>query len=192
MARTRRRISRDEILGGAATLLESGVFGDLTVDALARELHMSKSTLYKHFSSKDDLVVALTDNKCQETERELEQANFTTDSLDALKLIFAIYGRHADRLPSALVLQSGRMPRVSRERLKRTAATLGRVFQTVIKRGMEEGRFSNVDADLASTCFIASAEAAMTASARGELNLERGQAVIEVHRLLLPGLGVGG
>ncbi|TVQ91421.1 MAG: TetR/AcrR family transcriptional regulator [Deltaproteobacteria bacterium] len=190
MAKSRRRISREEILEGAATILESGVFADLTVDSLARELHMSKSTLYKHFASKDDLIVALVDRRCQDTERELEEANFLTDSLDALKLIFKIYASHAARLPAAVILQSHKLPRGSQERVERTSSTLGRSFRSVLKRGVEEGTFTDVGSELAATCFIACAEGAMVAAARGSVQLPRSEAVESVHKLLLPGLGV--
>lgn len=190
MANTRRRIAREEILEGAASILDSGVFGDLTVDSLARTLHMSKSTLYKHFSSKDALVVAMVDSLCRTTEREIEDANFMTDALEALQLIFEIYGRHAARLPRAVILQRSRLPSSSQDRIELTSAIMGRAFRSLVNRGIERGVFREVNAEIAAACFIACARATMEAAARGEVAVPRGEAVNVVYELLMPGLGV--
>lgn len=190
MANYRRRISRDEILEGAAAILDSGVFGDLTVDSLARHLHMSKSTLYKHFNSKDDLIVAMVDTLCRSTERELEDTNFVEDPEQALRAVFAIHAAHASRLPRALILQHARLPAISQERLARTSEIIGRACRGVVRRGVEAGSFSQVDADLMATCFVACARAGMESAASGDLKMERGDAVMAVVNLLLPTLGL--
>ena len=121
---TRRRISREEILEGAAAILDSGVFGDLTVDSLARQLHMSKSTLYKHFASKEDLIVALVDALCRHAERDLEEAHLTGDAAKALETVARVYGDHAARLPRAVILQLSRLPSPCQDRIELTAATV--------------------------------------------------------------------
>jgi AcrR family transcriptional regulator len=189
MANYRRRIARDEILDGAAHILDSGVFQDLTVDSLARHLHMSKSTLYKHFSSKDDLIVALVDSLCRSTERELEDTNFMDDPSDALDRIFKLYGAHAQRIPKALLLQRYKLPVVSQERMDLTAEIVGRACKGVVRRGIEAGKFGAVDTDILATCFLACARAAMEGSAKGEIALERDAAVAAVLELLMPALG---
>jgi AcrR family transcriptional regulator len=190
MANYRRRIARDEILEGAAAILDGGAFSDLTVDSLARHLHMSKSTLYKHFSSKDDLVVAMVDTLCRTAERELEDTNFMDDPLDALRRIFGLYGVHAQRLPKALILQRSRLPAVSQDRLDLTSEIFGRACRGVVRRGIDAGSFAAVNADILATCFLACARAATEASARGEFEMSRTEAVGSVLELLMPSLGV--
>jgi AcrR family transcriptional regulator len=185
---TRRRISRHEILEGAANILDSGVFGDLTVDSLARALHMSKSTLYKHFASKEDLIVALVDGVCRVTETELDQADFSGDTIVALSTLANLYGAHASRLPRAVILQHRRLPAPCQDRLELTSATVGRACRDIVNRGTSGGSFSGVSAEFASTCFLASSRAAMEASARGEIEQERDASVVAVYNLLLPGL----
>jgi AcrR family transcriptional regulator len=186
---TRRRITREEILEGAAMILDTGVFGDLTVDSLARALHMSKSTLYKHFASKEDLIVALVDSICRTTEREIEDAELTGEAIASLATLASVYGDHAARLPRAVILQHTRLPAPSQDRVELTSATMGRACRAIVRRGNKAGTFSDANSDLAATCFLASARAAMEAAARGELGeLSRDQAVRAVHGLLLPGL----
>lgn len=185
---TRRRISREEILEGAATILDSGVFGDLTVDSLARQLHMSKSTLYKHFASKEDLIVALVDSLCRQAERDLESVRMTGDAAEALEAIARVYGDHAARLPRAVVLQLSRLPSPCQDRIELTSATIGRACRAIIHRGAEDGVFLDGRAQLAATCFLAAARAAMEAAARGELEMERDEAVQRTYKLMLPGI----
>lgn len=185
---TRRRISREEILEGAAEILNSGVFGDLTVDSLARQLHMSKSTLYKHFASKEDLIVALVDSLCRRAERDLEEAHLTGDAAKALETVARVYGDHAARLPRAVILQRSRLPAPCQDRVELTAATVGRACRAIINRGAIDGVFLDGRAQLAATSFLAAARAAVEAAARGELELSRDGAVQATYKLLLPGI----
>ena len=185
---TRRRISREEILDGAAQILDSGVFGDLTVDSLARALHMSKSTLYQHFASKEDLIVALVDGLCRQAERALEDADLAGEPVAALDRLTRVYGAHAARLPRAVILQRSRLPAPCQDRVELTAATMGRACRAIVNRGIDKGAFVESRSDLAATCFLASARAAMEASARGDVDLDRSAAVRAVFDLMLPGL----
>ena len=185
---TRRRISREEILEGAAHILDSGVFGDLTVDSLARQLHMSKSTLYKHFASKEDLIVALVDSLCRQAERELEEAHLTGDAAKALETVARVYGDHAARLPRAVILQRSRLPSPCQDRIELTAATVGRACRSIINRGANDGVFLDGRAQLAATCFLAASRAAVEAAARGELDMDRDESVQKAYELMLPGI----
>ncbi|MFT6146451.1 MAG: AcrR family transcriptional regulator [Myxococcota bacterium] len=61
---TRRLLNQRRILDGAAHILETGSWGGLTIDSLARYLKMSKSTLYRCFISKDAVVNELVGEIC--------------------------------------------------------------------------------------------------------------------------------
>jgi AcrR family transcriptional regulator len=186
----RRRISRDRILEGAAEILDAGVYGDLTVDALARTLHMSKSTLYKHFTSKEDVIVALVDEACSATEAELgSRATLRQgDPTRSLEALFDVCGEHANRLPRSAILQRRRLPAPCQDRIEVTQTRMARACQDVIARGQTAGVFEVSSAALAATAIMAASVAAMEASARGELEGSRGDAVRSLMALFLPGL----
>ncbi len=185
----RRRMSRTRILQGAAEILDGGVYGDLTVDALARALHMSKSTLYKYFASKEDVIIVLVDEACTRTEAALEALGLgAIPPAEALDVVVEVYAEHADRLPRAAVLQYRRLPSACQDRIELTRVTVGRALRDVMTRGVDQGVFAFSDATLASTAFMASAEASMRAAARGEVNSTRGNAVRRLLELLRPGL----
>ncbi len=182
-------MGRERILDGAIDILDQGVYGDLTVDALARALRMSKSTLYKYFTSKDDVVVALIDGVCGQTEAALVAIQSgTLPPLEAVTQIFAVLSSHADRLPRALVLQVARLPPACQDRLSLTRSAVLQSLQRALERGRTDGEVTYSESMLAAQAMLAAVDAAMRASARGEVALERGRAVESLLGLFLPGL----
>jgi len=189
MTAERRRMSRARILNGANDILDAGVYGDLTVDALARSLHMSKSTLYKYFASKEDVIVSLIDSACTETERDLESRNLQSNEPMAAVMRFTeVLANHASRVPRAAILQQSRLPAACQDRIEVTRATLGRALREILSRGNEAGVFSYPHPSLAASSFMAAAESAMKAAARGEVPGTRADAVGLLLELFLPGL----
>jgi AcrR family transcriptional regulator len=185
-------MSRSRILTGATEILNGGVYGDLTVDALARALHMSKSTLYKYFASKEDVIVALVDAVCAQTEKELDGVDLGAGSARVtLKRIVDIQAGHADRLPRAVVLQHTRLPEACQDRIEVTRARVGSAYRDVLQRGVAAAELRFGDAILAATSLLASSEAAMMAAARGDVKGTRGDAVRTLLDLFMPGLTAG-
>lgn len=96
-------------------ILESGE-GDLTLDSLAQHLDLAKGTLYKHFSSKDELLLRIL----IDYEKRLFAMNQTDDGAAAGV--------------ARMVLQQLRLPQRAmlfnhiEERLASTASGLNKVF----------------------------------------------------------------
>ena len=192
MAVQRRSPSRHEILHGAAEILNSGVYGDLTVDSLARHLKMSKSTLYKHFASKEALIIALVEKVCGETEDQVRQwiQTANVEPKEALERLAELWAEHAQRIPRAVILQRRRLPAHCQDRVELTSVGLNRLLREIIGRGVQEGDFIAHDPVLTATSFIAASHAAMEGAARGEVDMERDQAVRAVYSLILSALTV--
>lgn len=190
MSVERRRMSRSRILEGAHVILDEGVYGDLTVDALARSLHMSKSTLYKYFASKDDVVVSLVDSACGDTERALDDLRAAPPAR-ALADLVSVLADHAERVPRAALLQQARLPASCQDRLQLTRAAIGQRLRRIAAEGATDGAFRYPDPSLVATTFMAGADAAMKAAARGEVDGGRGDAVRALLDLYLPGLVTG-
>lgn len=184
-------MGRNRILEGAVDILDQGVYGDLTVDALARALRMSKSTLYKYFTSKDDVVVALIDGICGQTEAALVGVQTETLApLEAVTRIFGVLSEHADRLPRAIVLQVARLPPACQDRLSLTRSAVLQSLERVLERGLADKKVTYGESMLAAQAILAAVDAAMRASARGEVALDRGKAVHSLLALFLPGLSI--
>jgi AcrR family transcriptional regulator len=181
------KISRERILEGASSLLDSGRCADLTVDALARSLHMSKSTLYKFFASKEDVLVALVTEACERTEAELRAAAGRGNASAVLTELAELWGRHGQRLPRAVLVEPDLLPTACTARMERTADLFADAASDVFHRGVESEEFHRSDPRLASVAFVAAAEAVLADGAKQGIP-EYGARVGQIPALILPGL----
>jgi AcrR family transcriptional regulator len=159
MGGVRGRMNQATILEGANGILDSGKYGDLTVDALARSLRMSKSTLYKYFNSKEDVVIALVTEACDATDAEIERtiAGGTPD--EQLAELARIIGRHGARLPRAVITQVEKLPGSCIKRLRATRELFSDSAFALVEQGVSRKVFKHPDPHLVAVAFIASAEA---------------------------------
>ena len=186
MSVERRRVTRDTILKGAREILDEGTYKDLTVDALARSLRMSKSTLYKHFISKTAVIEQLIDSICIDAEQKLADALAGGTPESQLDGLVEVLAGLADALPKAAILQPAKLPKKSRARLQSTRDAISSAVMDVVQRGSDAGTFQFDQPMLAGTAYAAVAFAAMEdASRRG---VDRGDVVRHLNALLLPGL----
>lgn len=80
-------------------------FRGVTMDDLARELGMSKKTLYASFPSKADLLRAVLIDKFRTVEIDLQRitAGFSKDMLDSLHQLLACLQRHSAEIQPPFV-----------------------------------------------------------------------------------------
>ena len=168
MAMQQHRISRERILEGAGSILDSGKVGHLTVDALARSLHMSKSTLYKYFASKEDVVVALVEESCAAAEVEVVNTLSQASASVQLAELAAIVGRHGQRLPRAVLVEPHRLPAICSERLAVTRAQFADAAQQIVQRGVNDGTFRHPSPHVVAVAYVAGALAVLADAARSE------------------------
>jgi AcrR family transcriptional regulator len=155
-------------MDGARDLLSAGQYSELTVDALARHLHMSKSTLYKYYRDKDDLVITMVREACDQTRTDLEDASElfqAGDPVDALRSLLEVYDAHAQRLPASILLETKRVPRAARNRIVELRKALEGEIKAVAERGVAEGRLRSESVGLVRTALVASANAALRSGA---------------------------
>ena len=181
------KMSRERILEGAVAILDSGRYADLTVDALARSLHMSKSTLYKYFSSKEDVIIALVRDACERAESEVERTLSGGTAGEQLTELALIVGRHGQRLPRAVSTEPEKLPYSCINRLQQTNEAFARAAQLLVDRGISRGEFKFPDPRVAAVAFVAGAQAVLTDGARLGIKVY-GDALQHLPKLFLPGL----
>jgi AcrR family transcriptional regulator len=201
------KMSRQRILEGAIAILDSGRCADLTVDALARSLHMSKSTLYKYFSSKEDVIVALVKDACDSAEAEVARALAHGPASRQLAELASAIGRHGQRLPRAVIIEAGvvvpgaqfgeppfrpssapgALPAACTVRMHQTRDVFANAASTVVDRGVDSGEFKCGEPRIAAIAFVASAEAVLVDGARRGIQ-PYGERVGTLPALFLPGL----
>lgn len=181
------KMSRERILEGAVAILDSGQCADLTVDALARSLRMSKSTLYKYFDSKEDVIVSMVRSACEHAESELKAALRESSPSRQLSALAAVMGRHGQRLPRAVIVDGANLPRACATRLEDTRRAFFGAATQIMERGHEIREFHCPDPSLAATAFVASAEAVLLDGARRGIE-SFGRRLESLSELFLPGL----
>jgi AcrR family transcriptional regulator len=181
------KMSRDRILDGAVAILDSGHYGDLTVDALARSLRMSKSTLYKYFMSKEDVIVALVRDACEQAEAEVERTLAGGTAAEQLVELARIIGRHGQRLPRAVSTEPERLPSNCLLRLSQTREVFSHAAELLMQRGVSRREFDFPNTRLAAVAFVAAAHAVLVDGARTGI-AGYGEVLELIPRLFLPGM----
>ncbi len=185
---SRRKITRVEIVRGAMELLDSGTLNALTVDQLAKHLRMSKSTLYKHFSSKEDLLAEVVQTVCSETESHLSQLQEPMDLAPGLEAFTQVVAGHAERLPRAMYISCDSLPPKCSARLLENRAALEMGCESLVRRNEESGGVRQGQSRLFASCYMAAAQAAVVQAIQGGEPESRAAAVQSVHALMAPGI----
>jgi len=90
--------SRQKILRAAANLATIEGLEGITIGRLAAHIGMSKSGLYAHFGSKEQLQLATIDTALEIYDREVvEPAQATADPLERLHLLYDRFLDHVER-----------------------------------------------------------------------------------------------
>lgn len=157
MGGVRGRMNQAVILDAARKILDSGVFGDLTVDSMARRLKMSKSTLYKFFTSKEDVIQRLVFEACDITEMEVDRT--LTGGTVELQLaeVIRVMGRFSGRLPRAVILELDETPETCQERVRNTEKLLDNAITSLVQQGVANKAFKHPKPKLVRQALMASA-----------------------------------
>lgn len=75
-----------EIITAAGKLLTSSGVTGLTIKNLAKEMHFSESAIYRHFSSKEDIIVSMLYYLAYDMDSRFKQAVNNTDSSETMFL----------------------------------------------------------------------------------------------------------
>ncbi|MCG8349302.1 MAG: TetR/AcrR family transcriptional regulator [Chloroflexales bacterium] len=95
---------QEQILRAAAACFARKGFHQTTMDDIAREAGISAGLIYRHFASKEDLIIALVEAHGHETRAQLDQARQHTDLAHALAAFFAVDSQEIDGQPKGVLL----------------------------------------------------------------------------------------
>jgi AcrR family transcriptional regulator len=115
--------TRDRLLRAARELIEEGGYGAASVIAIAQRTGVAAGTLYRHFSSKEELFVEVFRSVCDREVRAMQAAAASmppgASHVDRLETVLATFAERAlgrPRLAWALIAEPVD-PRVDAERL---------------------------------------------------------------------------
>lgn len=153
--------TRSRIFEAAIKLFSNRGYNKASVDDICTEAGVSKGAFYHHFESKQALFLALLDNWLQTIDNAIEASQDKTapETFQQITEAFPyIFETANDRLPMFLEfwLQASRDKKI----WEATIAPYRRYhkyFTSLIKKGVEEGSFAEVDPELASRMIVATA-----------------------------------
>ncbi len=132
---------RQRILGAARARFLSTGFSSVTMDDLAHELGMSKKTLYRHFSGKEELLRETSRQNCGECEREMAAiTRGPEDFFVRARATFAYVSRLYARLTPAYMTDVRRnAPEVWAEIQEFRRARVSRHMRDLLDQGAAQG-----------------------------------------------------
>jgi AcrR family transcriptional regulator len=77
-----------DIIEAAGKILTSSGVGGLTIKNLAKEMQFSESAIYRHFSSKEEIIIAMLNYLADSIDERLSKMPTSTDPEENLKALF--------------------------------------------------------------------------------------------------------
>jgi len=128
----------------------------VTVDQIASELRMSKKTIYKYFSTKDELVEAVAINMMGDVSKRIDEIiTSENDSLTKALMLFEVMAgvvvRFSENWLKDLQIHTPKLwKKIDEFRTKRAFTALG----SIIKQGQSEGIIIDKPAELIIHIFV--------------------------------------
>ncbi len=143
---------RDKIIKEAGILFTSNGIRQVTMDAIANEMGISKRTIYENFKDKNDLLMnILTDGMISHKKKAIEIMNNASNVIEAL-FLFGEYNQDVMEKINPLFFSDMKKYhlQVSQALMSNGQIRNYEITYTVLKRGVNEGIFrKEIDLDIA-------------------------------------------
>src|SRR3954447_23173177 len=147
---------KTQILRAARSVVMDGGFRELQMNAVAAAAGVAVGTIYRYFPSRAELCAAIVSVTSQR-EVDVLSGIAVAEGSPSLKIrdavrTFAARAMRGRRLAYGLIFEPID-PEVESTRLQYRRA-IARVFETIIREGIDVGEFRNLDAEIAATCLV--------------------------------------
>jgi AcrR family transcriptional regulator len=141
---------KDLILKFAGDKFYKEGFVKISMDEIASQLHMSKKTIYKHFSSKDNLIEALIDCDCScHVKKETEILDQKTDVIRKIaQMVYynlSDFSKYSEKWLSDLQIHK---PELWNKYMRFKNNNHTKNFRSILKQGKKEKVIKDVPLDL--------------------------------------------
>jgi len=153
--------TRTKIIESAIKLFSNTGYNKASVDDICTEAGISKGAFYHHFKSKQELFLALLDGWLKEVDNAIEASKDLSAPETLMQMTTAfpyIFETAGDGLPMFLEfwLQASRDEKIWNASIA-PYRRYHKYFTTLIKKGVDEGSFVEVDPELASRMIVSTA-----------------------------------
>jgi AcrR family transcriptional regulator len=159
--------TREEIMKATYDALCAHGYADLTIQRISDEFPKSKSLIYHHYDSKDDLLLEFLEFVLDRFESSVPQQEYGTASERLQAVLDHVLPTHLDEegheFTSAMIelrAQATHNPEYHAH-YTRSTQFFHDQFVTIIQQGIEEGIFRDVDPDRTATLLLTTIQGAM-------------------------------
>lgn len=136
-----------EIVEAASRLLTNSGISGLTIKNLAKEMHFTESAIYRHFVSKEEIVLALLHFLAQNVDQRLAAINPSLSPTEKLKALFDLQFKFFSQNPHFIVavLSDGLLeenPKIN-QAIRVLMDTKQQHIYAILKAGVELNCFSD-------------------------------------------------
>jgi AcrR family transcriptional regulator len=199
ISEAKRETRRQEILDAALRCFSRDGFHTTTTADIVRESGVSQGTLYLYFATKEDIVVALADERHQGEAMINALAQGEEDPIRGLLALIELYGEGLTD-PRRVAMQrvgiQGWGEALRNERIRKSAVeglgTVRQAIERLIERGQHTGQIrAEANAEAVARTLVATFQGLVLQVAWGEaVNLRAcGQVVLDMLRALLTSNG---
>ena len=152
---------KEKIISFATQKFMSGGFFKTTMDELASELRVSKKTIYKNFSSKEELVTEVAKNILNDNAKSIEAViNLNCNPVEKLFRIFEAVGKILTKVNEKNIKDIHYYaPETWKEIDEFRTKKMTSFLKNIIEQGQKEGYFLKRRPEIIITMFLASARA---------------------------------
>jgi AcrR family transcriptional regulator len=180
------------IVAGAREHFMAHGFRGVTMDELARELGMSKKTLYAHFPSKDALLHAVLLDKFRRVEADLALAvqESSSDFSGALRKVLACLQRHTAEVQPPLLRDVRRdAPELFKLVEARRHELIERYFGGLLQEGCKTGLIrQDIPPHLITEILLTATRAIVNPQRLSELDMTPNVAYMAIMSVILEGV----
>lgn len=162
------------------------------MDDLARELGMSKKTLYRHFGSKREILETLLKEKLASADADLGTvvAGRRLGFAERLRGMLECVRRHTSELSPTFLRDMGRdVPELFGVVQERRGELIRKHWGALVKEGMRQGLLRrDIPVEMLLGILVGAADAVITPAKLGQYNLSPQEAYATVVRVFLEGI----
>ncbi|HUW07970.1 MAG TPA: TetR/AcrR family transcriptional regulator [Williamwhitmania sp.] len=136
-----------EIIEAASKILTTSGISGLTIKNLAKEMQFSESAIYRHFTSKEEIIIAMLNYLSDNIEKRLTNMAWTSDPEENFKTLFREQIKFFKQNPHFVVavFSDGLMEESQRinEILMKLMNVKMKHLMPIIMDGQQKGAFTN-------------------------------------------------
>jgi AcrR family transcriptional regulator len=183
---------RNRIVEGARQSFFEYGFSRVTMDEIAENLGMSKKTLYKHFSSKEDLLKSVITSHCNGMDVRVQpiMENTTTDFIEKMLIMGPIIAENIAKIPVLFLKDLEKnSPETWREYQEWRRSSIIANFGKFLTEGIQQGVFRNdLHVEGVVTMYLTIIEGMFRSEVLSKLPLTPAQVYTMIARVLTEGI----